>query len=51
MISLSLRGLGDNQVVANARAPGGDDGPVAVIRYGVMKANDTNSTVQGERAQ
>ena len=50
-ISLSLRGLGDNQAVASARAPGGDDGPVSVIRYGIMKSNDSFTTVQGERAQ
>jgi pilus assembly protein CpaB len=50
-LSLSLRGLGDNTVVANAKPVNGDDGPVSVIRYGVMKSNDNASTVQGERAQ
>ena len=48
-LSLSLRGLGDNDAVASAKAPSGDDGPVAVIRYGIMHANDSASTVQGER--
>ncbi len=50
-ISLSLRGLGDNQAVAaNVKPANADDGPVSVIRYGVMRANDNSSTVQGERA-
>jgi pilus assembly protein CpaB len=48
-LSLSLRGLGDNDAVASAKAFSGDDGPVAVIRYGIMHANDSASTVQGER--
>jgi pilus assembly protein CpaB len=51
MVSLSLRGLGDNQAVTSARLFNGDDGPVSVIRYGVMHSNDTASTIQGERAQ
>jgi pilus assembly protein CpaB len=50
MVSLSLRGLGDNETVASAK-PSTMDGPVAVIRYGVLKDNDTTSTVQGARAQ
>jgi pilus assembly protein CpaB len=51
MLSLSLRGLGDNAVVTAAAQPANpDDGPVAVIRYGVMKSNDNTATVQGERA-
>ena len=49
VVTLSLRGLGDNDVVASAKPLGGDDGPVAVIRYGIMHANDSASTVQGER--
>jgi pilus assembly protein CpaB len=51
MLSLSLRGLGDNMVVATTRPASSDDGPVSVIRYGVMKFNDNAATVQGERAQ
>ena len=52
MLSLSLRGLGDNTVVASTAKPvNSDDGPVSVIRYGVMKSNDNAATVQGERAQ
>jgi pilus assembly protein CpaB len=50
MISLSLRGLGDNDALASNR-PVSEDGPVSVIRYGVERANDNASTVQGERAQ
>jgi len=49
-ISLSLRGLGDNDAQASNK-PAGEDGPVSVIRYGVERANDNASTVQGERAQ
>jgi pilus assembly protein CpaB len=50
MLSLSLRGLGDNDAQANNK-PVSEDGPVSVIRYGVERANDNASTVQGERAQ
>jgi pilus assembly protein CpaB len=50
IVSLSLRGLSDNETVASARPPA-MDGPVSVIRYGVMKENDNASTVQGARAQ
>lgn len=46
-ISLSLRGLGDNQAVAAVQA----EGPVSVFRYGVSRANDNDSTVQGGRGQ
>jgi len=50
VLSLSLRGLGDNQALAgNTKAATGDDGPVSVIRYGIAHANDSASTVQGER--
>ena len=35
-LSLSLRGLGDNQAVASSQALSGDDGPVSVIRYGII---------------
>jgi pilus assembly protein CpaB len=49
IVSLSLRGLGDNQVVAGGRSLNGNEGPVAIIRYGIMHANDTASTIQGER--
>jgi pilus assembly protein CpaB len=48
MISLSLRGLGDNQAVVAVQQA---EGPVSVIRYGVARANDNDSTVQGGRAQ
>jgi pilus assembly protein CpaB len=48
VLSLSLRGLGDSQTVASIR-PNGDDGPVSIIRYGVQRANDNDSTVQGQR--
>jgi pilus assembly protein CpaB len=49
-LSLSLRGLGDNQALAStAKAATGDDGPVSVIRYGIAHANDSASTVQGAR--
>jgi pilus assembly protein CpaB len=49
-LSLSLRGLGDNQALASAtKATTGDDGPVSVIRYGIAHANDSASTVQGAR--
>ena len=51
IISLSLRGLGDNAAVAGGVSLGGNDGPVTVIRYGIMKSNDSASTVQGERSQ
>jgi pilus assembly protein CpaB len=50
-ISLSLRGLGDNQAVASARTLNSDDGPVSVIRYGMIKPNDSSATVQGARSQ
>ena len=50
MLSLSLRGLGDNDALASNK-PVSEDGPVSVIRYGVERANDNASTVQGERAQ
>ena len=48
-VSLSLRGLSDNQTLASAQ-PSTMDGAVAVIRYGVMKDNANDSTVQGARA-
>jgi pilus assembly protein CpaB len=49
-LSLSLRGLGDNQVAAtNTKRASSDDGPVSVIRYGVLRSNDSASTLQGER--
>ena len=48
-LSLSLRGLGDNQALATTRTNTSDDGPVAVIRYGITHANDSASTVQGQR--
>jgi pilus assembly protein CpaB len=51
IISMSLRGLGDNQAVASNSKSNSEDGPVSVIRYGVERANDNASTVQGERAQ
>jgi pilus assembly protein CpaB len=47
-LSLSLRGLGDNQAIAAAKPV---DGPVSVIRYGVAHANDNTSTVQGARPE
>ena len=47
VISLSLRGLGDNQAVAIAQAAG----PITVIRYGVARANDNDSTLQGGNGQ
>ena len=47
-LSMSLRGLGDNDAQASIKPV---DGPVSVIRYGVERANDNSSTVQGERAQ
>jgi pilus assembly protein CpaB len=49
-ISLSLRGIVTNQTVADA-GPSTVDAPVTVIRYGVMKDNDNDSTVQGAREQ
>ena len=51
VISMSLRGLGDNQAVASARALNSEDGAVSVIRYGIMKSNDNASTVQGAKGQ
>jgi pilus assembly protein CpaB len=51
IVSLSLRGLADNQTVAQAKPVSAVDGPVSVIRYGVLKDNDTASTLQGARAQ
>ncbi|HWY61014.1 MAG TPA: Flp pilus assembly protein CpaB [Rhizomicrobium sp.] len=52
-LSLSLRGLGDNQVVAGGRSFNGDEGLVSIIKYGVLHSGDNDSTVQGarERAQ
>jgi len=51
-LSLSLRGLGDNQALATTtKRDTGDDGPVAVIRYGIAHANDSASTVQGQRGR
>jgi pilus assembly protein CpaB len=51
VVSLSLRGLADNETLADAQPTSNADGPVAVIRYGLMKENDNASTVQGARAQ
>jgi pilus assembly protein CpaB len=49
-VSLALRGIGDTDTLASNQ-PSTLDGPVSVIRYGVMKENDNTSTVQGARAQ
>jgi len=49
-VSLSLRGLGDNDALASNR-PAGADGPVSVIRYGIERSSDNAATVQGEKAQ
>jgi pilus assembly protein CpaB len=49
-VSLALRGISDSDAVASNQ-PSTLEGPVSVIRYGIMKENDNASTVQGARAQ